>query len=163
MTIKEALNVGFPMTNRIKELQVVNYGTTNEYYIDNRTEYEGNFNYIVHILSYNALAYLICCPNCGKLHPFPIGWSDQVASNLWIDHVVIPELLEYDEDGKKYQLTVYDWDGITEDKHDETELTLSLFARSNNPKVKEAYDLLFPECDYSESIDPDAKPLFQKD
>lgn len=166
MTIKEALYVGFPLTEEMKSLQIVNRGTTNEYYIDCRTEYEKDFNYKVRPVSANPLAYLICCPNCGKLHPFPRGWSDQKASNLLIDHVVVPEMIEFDEDGKRFQITVIDFFPMSGMSMTDIDPAITeafrMFWTSNNPKVQEAYNLLFPEFDYSDSIDPDGKPVSMK-
>ena len=159
MKVNDLIRMGFPKTEALKNVQVVNPGTDAEYYIDTRTEYKDDFNYIVHPITANHLAYAIVCPNCGRFHLFPLGWSEMLASNCYEDNVVVPELVGYAEDGKHFQIKVVDYSPtIAVDRRTDeiiTELGL-MFGNSSNPKVKEAFQLLFPDCDYSDSIDSDA-------
>ena len=161
MTIKGLLKMGFPKTSAVKQLQIANPKTKQEFYIDNRTEADSEFNYKVHPITANRFFYAIVCPNCQKIHLFPNGYSSQNKDGFE-DHVFVPETLVLDESGKYFQITVIDNQGLTDmDKETEDFLWGDLYRMvvgSENPKMREAFESLFDDAalNFGETIDPDA-------
>ena len=58
----------FPETEEMKQLQIRDRGTEEEFITDPRTMTDDFLNSIVYPVTENALWYVYVCPNCGKFH-----------------------------------------------------------------------------------------------
>lgn len=67
-TYGEILKMGFQETDEMKQLEIKNRGTEEEFITDPRTMTDDFLNSIVYPVTENALWYVYVCPNCGKFH-----------------------------------------------------------------------------------------------